>query len=135
MRRKEHIRKNMKAVKASGSKLEQQLGKALWISNLRYRKQYKKLPGRPDFVLVRYKIAIFCDSHFWHGYQWEERKHDHKSNKDFWHNKIQRNIERDKEVNQVLHELGWKVVRFWEHEIKENAETCVQRVKERIDKP
>ena len=125
----------MKAVKASGSKLEQKLGKALWMSDLRYIKQYKKLPGRPDFVLVRYKIAIFCDSHFWHGYRWDERRHDHKSNKDFWYNKIQRNIERDKEVNHMLNELGWKVVRFWEHEIKENAEKCVQRVKENIGLP
>lgn len=122
----------MQAVRATGSKIEESLGKALWKSNIRYRKQYKKLPGIPDFVLVRFKIAIFCDSHFWHGYKWDERKHDHKSNKEFWYKKIGRNIERDKEVNAALNTMGWQVIRFWEHEIKEDVEKCVRRVKEAI---
>ena len=133
MRSKEHIHKYMKAVKASGSKIEQMLGKALWGSNLRYRKQYSKLPGKPDFVLPRYKIAIFCDSHFWHGYNWEHRKHDHKSHKEFWYNKIERNIERDKEVNTQLVQMGWTVIRFWEHEIREDIAKCVNRVKQAIN--
>lgn len=124
----------MQAVKATGSKIEKTLGKALWKANLRYRKQYKKLPGRPDFVLIRYKMAIFCDSHFWHGYKWEEKKLEHKSNKEFWYKKIERNIERDKEVNNMLKEIGWKVTRFWEHEIKEDVEKCVTRVKEKINR-
>jgi len=123
----------MQAVKATGSKIEECLGKALWKANLRYRKQYKKLPGRPDFVLVRYKIAIFSDSHFWHGYKWQKIKQDHKSNKQFWHKKIERNIERDKEVNKILTAMGWKVIRFWEHEIKEHVEKCVERVKQEIN--
>lgn len=123
----------MRAVRATGSKIEKTLGKALWKANLRYRKQYKKLPGRPDFVLVRYKMAIFCDSHFWHGYKWEEKKLEHKSNKEFWYKKIERNIERDKEVNNMLKEMGWKVIRFWEHEIKEDVVKCVTRVKEKIN--
>lgn len=133
MRTKEYIRHNMQAVRAKGSKIEKTLGKALWKANLRYRKQYKKLPGRPDFVLVRYKMAIFCDSHFWHGYKWKEKKLEHKSNKEFWYKKIKRNIERDKEVNNMLKEMGWKVIRFWEHEIKEDVEKCVTRVKEKIN--
>ena len=133
MRSKEHISNNMRSVKSSGSMIEQKLGQALWKENLRYRKQYSKLPGKPDFVLIRYKTVIFCDSHFWHGYEWDKRKNDHKSNKDFWYNKIQRNIERDKEVNQELIKMGWKVVRFWEHEIKEDVARCVQRVKETIN--
>jgi DNA mismatch endonuclease Vsr len=122
----------MRAVKASGSKIEQKLGKALWSTSLRYRKQHSKLPGKPDFVLVKHKIAIFCDSHFWHGYQWEKRKKDHKSNKEFWYKKIERNIERDKEVNELLSQMGWIVIRFWEHEIKADVEKCVERVKEKI---
>ena len=133
MRTQEHIKKNMQAVRHTGSKIEQKIGKALWKANLRYRKQYKKLPGRPDFVLVRHKIAIFCDSHFWHGYKWKERKQDHKSNKQVWYKKIERNMERDKEVNEMLIEMDWKVIRFWEHEIKEDVEKCVTRVKEKIN--
>jgi DNA mismatch endonuclease Vsr len=129
MRSKQHIQHNMKAVRACGSKIEQAIGRELWRTNFRYRKQYSRLPGKPDFVLPRYKIAIFCDSHFWHGYHWEQRKHDHKSNMQFWHNKIERNIERDKEVNAALKAMGWKVVRFWEHEIRQNVEKCVERVK------
>lgn len=108
MRDKEHILNNMKAVKASGSRIERMLGKALWNANLRYRKQYVKLPGKPDFILPKYRVAIFCDSHFWHGYNWEQKKHDHKSNLQFWHNKIERNIERDKEVNNTLTAMGWR---------------------------
>lgn len=123
----------MQAVKATDSKIEERFGKALWKANLRYRKNCKKLPGRPDFVLVRYKIAIFCDSHFWHGYKWEERKNDHKTNKEFWYKKIERNIARDNEVNEMLIAMGWKVIRFWEHEIKEDVEKCVTKVKEAIN--
>lgn len=133
MRTSEHIQNNMQAVKATGSKIEERLGKALWKSNIKYRKHYKKLIGKPDFVLVRFKIAIFCDSHFWHGYKWDERKHDHKSNKVFWYKKIERNIERDKEVNTILNAMGWKVIRFWEHEIKKDVDKCVKRVKEAIN--
>ena len=123
----------MRAVKATGSKIENKLGKALRKSNLRYRKHYQKLPGKPDFVLIKYKIAIFCDSHFWHGYKWKLKKDDHKSNINFWHKKIERNIERDKEVNKLLFEMNWTVIRFWEHEIKENVDKCVMRVKEAIN--
>ena len=130
MRDKEHIRHNMKAVRASGSQIEQMLGKALWNANLRYRKQYSKLPGKPDFVLPKYKVAIFCDSHFWHGYNWEQKKLDHKSNLQFWHSKIEPNIERDKEVNDTLTAIGWNVIRFWEHEIRQDIEKCIERVRQ-----
>jgi DNA mismatch endonuclease, patch repair protein len=133
MRAREHIHHNMKAVKSRGSDIEQTLGKALWKANLRYRRQYKKLPGKPDFVLVTDRIVIFCDSHFWHGYRWEERKLDHKSNKNFWYNKIERNMERDKEVNDMLIEMGWKIIRFWEHEIKKDVEICVSKVRQQIN--
>jgi len=132
MRNRKHIQNNMRAVRNKDSKIEIKMGKALWAANLRYRKQYEKLPGRPDFVLVNHKIAIFCDSHFWHGYNWKERKKDHKTNRQFWFKKIERNIQRDKEINDSLLQMGWKVIRFWEHEIKENVEICVKRVKEEI---
>ena len=90
------------------------------------------MPGKPDFVLFKYKISIFCDSHFWHGYQWEERKKDHKSRREFWYRKIERNIERDNEVNEQLAQMGWTVIRFWEHEIKDDVQKCVQIVEKTI---
>ncbi len=133
MRDRQHIRNNMRAVKASGSRIERALGKALWKAGLRYRKQYKKLPGKPDYVLLKQRIAIFCDSHFWHGYQWEERQSDLKQNRDFWVKKIERNIEHDKEINKELQALGWKVLRFWEHEIENDIESCVQKVMQFLD--
>ena len=111
----------MSAVRSKGSRIEKKLGSALWAAGVRYRKHYPVI-GKPDFALPGYKIAIFCDSHFWHGYKWEERKHDHKINKNFWYKKIERNIERDKEVNYMLTAMGWKVIRFWEHEINEDVE-------------
>ncbi|HEY0089347.1 MAG TPA: very short patch repair endonuclease [Candidatus Lokiarchaeia archaeon] len=123
----------MRAVKASGSEIEKKIGKAFRKANIRYLKNYTKLPGKPDFILFKFKVAIFCDSHFWHGYNWDKRKHDHKTNKKFWYNKIERNIERDKEVNTILNTMGWNVIRFWEHEIKEDVEKCILKVKEVID--
>ena len=132
VRSQSHIKKNMKAVKSRDSRIEKRLGKALWNYGIKYRKNYMKLPGKPDFVIIKSKIAIFCDSHFWHGYNWDRRKLDHKSNIKFWHKKISRNIERDEEVNEILKKMGWQVIRFWEHEIKENMEKCVKTVKESI---
>ena len=94
--------KNMSAVTSKDSKIELILRKALWHRGHRYRKHYKKVPGKPDIAFPGKKVAIFCDSEFWHGKNWEEKKHDIKTNQEFWHNKIKRNIERDKEVNKKL---------------------------------
>ena len=98
---KEQRRKNMQAVKSTNSQIEQKLRLALWALGYRYRKNYKKLIGKPDIVLVKYKIAIFCDSEFWHGYDWENKKQEIKSNRQFWINKIELNIKRDKEVTNA----------------------------------
>lgn len=128
-RSKETISYNMSKVKSSGSQIEKIMGKALWAEGFRYRKQYKKLPGKPDFVLVKHKIAIFCDSAFWHGYRNMSTKlHAFKSNKDFWIPKIKRNIGRDKEVNSQLIQMGWTVVRFWDFQIKNDVKKCVEKV-------
>lgn len=116
---KEQRRKNMQAVKNKGSKIEVALARALWAKGLRYRKNNKTVFGKPDLTFKRKKIAIFVDSEFWHGKDWNERKRDHKSNQDFWHKKIERNIERDKEVNSKLASDGWKVIRFWGKDIRE----------------
>lgn len=123
----------MSRIKSSGSKIEMKMGKALWEKGFRYRKQYRKLPGRPDFVLVKHKLAIFCDSAFWHGYRKMSTKlHNFKSNRDFWIPKIKKNIKRDKLVNGELKKRGWKVVRFWDFEIENNLGKCVKKVREKI---
>lgn len=125
---KEQRRKNMQAVKNKDSQIELMLRSALWNKGYRYRKNYAKLEGKPDIVLPKYKIAIFCDSEFWHGYNWQIRKNDIKSNKDFWIKKIEGNIQRDKNVNEILNAQGWKVLRFWGNDIKKNLAECVNKI-------
>lgn len=125
---KEQRRKNMQAVKSKGSKIEVLLGKAMWAKGLRYRKNDKSVFGKPDFTFKKYKVAVFCDSEFWHGKDWEIKKHEHKSNVKFWHQKIERNIQRDKEVNAELLKTGWKVVRFWGKEIEADSLNCAIKV-------
>ncbi|AQU05224.1 very short patch repair endonuclease [Dehalococcoides mccartyi] len=120
--------KCMKAIKYKDSLIEVTLRKSLWNQGYRYRKNYSKLPGKPDIALTKYKIAIFCDSEFWHGYDWETRKTDIKSNQLFWINKIERNIERDKEVNSELEKFGWKVIRFWGRDIKKELNECLTKI-------
>jgi DNA mismatch endonuclease Vsr len=128
----EQRKKNMRAVKSKGSKIETKLMKALWHKGYRYRKNDKTVFGTPDIVFKGLKIAIFCDSEFWHGKDWEKRKNDHKTNVEFWHNKIERNIERDKEVNERLLKDGWKVLRFWGKDIEKNLDICIEKIEATI---
>ena len=125
---KEQRYKNMSANKGKGTRLELLFGKLLWNAGIRYRKNDKTVFGKPDFVIRKMKIAIFCDGEFWHGRNWEERKNDHKSNCDFWYSKIERNIRRDKEVNEQLKVQGWTVFRFWETEITKESDKCLNRI-------
>ena len=129
---KEQRRRNMQAVKSKGSKIEIKLAKALWKKGYRYRKNDKTVFGKPDLIFKKYKIAIFCDSEFWHGKDWEIRRKDHKTNKDFWYKKIERNIERDKEVNTELLKTGWTILRFWGKEIEKDLVNCVNKIEEEI---
>lgn len=121
-------KKNMRAVKSKGSKIERLLANELWSNGLRYRKNDKTVFGKPDFTFKKYKIAVFCDSEFWHGKNWEIKKNEHKSNVKFWHQKIERNIQRDKEVNEELLKTGWKVIRFWGKEIEKNLVNCTNKI-------
>lgn len=125
---KEQRRKNMQAVKNKDSKIECVLRKALWDKGYRYRKNVTSVEGKPDIVLGKYKIAIFCDSEFWHGYDWENKKHEIKSHKKFWYDKIEKNIQRDKYVNEVLTAQGWKIFRFWGKDILKNTQGCVEKI-------
>lgn len=119
---------NMRRIRREGSAIERKLGSAMWKAGLRYRKQYP-IEGKPDFAFPKAKVAVFCDSHFWHGYRWKEQgKSELRKNREFWVAKIERNMQRDQEINRLLRDQGWTVLRFWEHEIYGNSEACVKSV-------
>lgn len=125
---------NMRAIRSKDSQIELRLRKALWAAGLRYRKHYRRLPGTPDVVLVSDRIAVFCDSDFWHGYDWPAHRYDIKSNRDFWVPKIEANIQRDGKITQQLREMGWTVLRFWGHDIELDLDGCVSSVLETVRK-
>lgn len=133
-REKEVVTKTMKRVKSKDTSIELKLRKALWEKGYRYRKNYAALPGKPDIVLTKYKIAIFCDGEFFHGKDWEVLKPrlEKSNNGSYWVNKISRNRERDDEVNKRLLFEGWTVIRFWGDEIKKNVDECVKVVEEAV---
>ena len=120
--------KIMGKIRGKNTKPELAFRKALWAAGYRYRIDSRKLIGRPDVVMNKYKTVVFIDGEFWHGYQWEERKPKIKTNKEFWIAKIERNRQRDQEVNKELKSLGYTVFRFWEKEIKKDLEGCLQKV-------
>ena len=124
----EQRRKNMQAVKNKDSQIELLLRQELWSRGLRYRKNVNRIYGKPDIVFIGKKVAVFCDSEFWHGYNWEERKKDFKSHQEFWIPKIERNMERDAEVTAKLESEGWTVLRFWGNEIKKNTAQCADTI-------
>ena len=129
----EQITNNMKAVKSKDSKIEQVLRKELWSRGLRYRKNVKYICGKPDIAFISKKIAVFCDSEFWHGYAWEIYQDDFRSNQNFWISKIERNIQRDKEVNETLRSEGWIVLRFWGREILNHTVQCADQIEYAIN--
>ena len=124
----EQIHYNMSRIRNKDTKIETMLRKELWSRGLRYRKNVKKIPGKPDIAFIGKKVAVFCDSEFWHGYDWENRKNDIKTRREFWIPKIERNIQRDLEVNRRLEESGWIVLRFWGKEIQKDLSGCADRV-------
>ena len=129
----EQRKKNMRAIRSKDTTIELALRKALWQRGIRYRKNYKGLIGKPDIVITKYRIAVFCDSDFWHGYDWENRKARIKSNQNYWIPKIERNMKRDREVTAALVEQGWIVLLFWEHTIRKELEECVDDIQEAVD--
>lgn len=133
-RDKEVISKNMRHIRSKDTSIEVKLRKELWHKGYRYRKNYKKLPGSPDIVLTKYKIAIFCDSEFFHGKDWEVLKArlEKGSNPDYWIKKIERNRDRDMENDKKLLFLGWTVIHFWGKDILRNTEECIRVIEETI---
>ena len=139
MQAKELVSRRMRAVRRKNTAPEEALRKELRRNRLQYRSNQPLLPGKPDIVLTRYKIALFVDGDFWHGNQWKIRGYrslksqlERVSNKKYWLAKITRNIERDKRVNEELRQLGWKVIRFWESDLKLNISRCLNDVRKAI---
>ena len=126
------ISKRMSNVHLKGGKAETALAKALWAEGVRYRKNYRKLPGSPDIAITKYKIAVFVDGEFWHGYDWENRKGKLKSNREYWIEKIEENIARDKRNDKLLQESGWITIHFWEKEVNKDLERCKTEVLESL---
>lgn len=118
----------MRKIHSTETKAEVALRKSLWHQGIRYRKNYKLLPGKPDIVITSHKIAIFIDGDFWHGYNWEEKKQRIKPNRSYWIPKIEKTIARDKENNEAITAMGWRVLRFWERDVKRNLGQCVDTI-------
>lgn len=124
----EEISNRMSEVRLKKGIAESKLAKMLWHKGIRYRLNYRKLPGSPDIAITKYRIAIFVDGEFWHGKDWEERKPKLKSNRDYWIEKIEENIARDRRVDSLLEQSGWTVIRLWERGVLTNLENCVEKI-------
>ena len=122
----------MRAIRSTNTKAEVRLAKALWNLSYRYRKNNRTVFGTPDLTFKKLKIAIFVDSEFFHGKDWENEKDRVKTNAEFWQKKIERNMQRDIEVNTYLESQNWKVLRFWSAEIEKNLEDCVTKIQSEI---
>lgn len=130
----EKTRKTMSHIRAKDTSIEIALRKQLWNKGYRYRKNYKKLPGTPDICLTKYRIAIFCDSEFFHGKDWNvlREKVGKGNNGRYWIKKIQENIKRDEDVDKKLSLMGWTVIHFWGKDILKNTDECIKVIEETI---
>jgi len=129
---KDQRRRNMQAIKSKGSKDEVLLAKTLWNKGLRYRKNDKSVFGKPDLTFKQKKLAIFIDSEYFHGYNWDIQKNRIKTNQEFWWRKIESNIKRDELVNKELKSRGWKVLRFWSKYLRNNLANCVTQIEDNL---
>jgi DNA mismatch endonuclease (patch repair protein) len=127
--------KLMRKIKSNNTKPELLLRKSLWALGVHYRLNVTKLPGKPDIVINKKKVAIFVDGEFWHGYNWEQKKLKIKSNKDYWLKKIEGNMKRDQANTKLLTEQGFTVIRFWEHELKKDLQSCVDKIMNYLQQP
>lgn len=123
----------MRAIRSVNTKMEVVLAKALWARGHRYRKNDKAVFGKPDLTLKRHKLAIFVDSEYFHGKDWETARFIIKSRREFWWKKIEGNMKRDIVVNQHLKEIGWTVLRFWTQDVKRNLTDCIKTIERTID--
>ncbi|MEI3553074.1 MAG: very short patch repair endonuclease [Acutalibacteraceae bacterium] len=123
----------MQQVKSKDTKIEVMLRKELWSRGLRYQKNSKKVFGKPDIVFIGKKVAVFCDSEFWHGYDWDNKKKEFKSHQEFWIPKIEKNIVRDKLVNETNFKIRVGLyLRFWGNDIKKNLQACADEIERTV---
>lgn len=127
------VRRVMQGNRSSNTKPERILRSELHRRGIRYRVDCRDLIGRPDIAIRKYRFAVFVDGDFWHGNRWRLRglnrlEDDFNVNRDFWVQKIRRNIRRDHEVNEALRAAGWTVVRVWESQVKEDPVRVADQV-------
>ena len=120
--------KNMRAIRSRNTSTENRLAKLIWAAGYRYRRNDKSVPGKPDICFKGKRVAVFCDGEFWHGKDWKTKRNKISQNRAYWIPKIERNIERDKQVNRELRKQGWTVLRFWHEEVERDAERCAEKV-------
>jgi DNA mismatch endonuclease (patch repair protein) len=125
---KEQRSKNMSAIRSKNTRIEDRLAKALFSKGYRYRRNDRSVMGKPDIMFKSLKIAIFCDSEYFHGKNWDQEKHRIKTNTEFWHKKIEQNMLRDQKVNAELLKNNWQVLRFWGKDIQKNVDFCIEQI-------
>ncbi len=118
----------MSKIRSRNSKPELILRRALWSKNIRFRLHDKSLPGTPDIVIKKYKLAIFVDGEFWHGFEWNNKRETIKSNRLFWIPKIERNMQKDVRVNKALRDMDYVVFRFWTQDILKNLPKVLNQI-------
>ncbi|MBS3105139.1 very short patch repair endonuclease [Candidatus Woesearchaeota archaeon] len=119
----------MSRIRSKNTSLEVEFRKLLWKNGLGHYRIHYNLPGKPDIVYVSKKIVVFLDGDFWHGYNW--KKLGKVPPRKYWQKKIQKNIDRAKKYNKLLRKDGWKVLRFWEHDVKKNSNSCIKHIIDR----
>jgi len=127
--------RTMSRIRSRDTGPEVVLRRALWAKGVRYRKNYRRIPGTPDIAIVRSRVAVFVDGTFWHGYDWENKKPRIKANATYWVPKIERTIARDRVVDEELLGLGWSVIRFWDTDVRRDLDACVCRVLSMLEAP
>lgn len=118
----------MSSVKLKKGECENQLARELWHRGIRYRRNYRGIPGSPDIAITKNKIAVFIDGEFWHGFDWETKKNAIKTNREYWIEKIEENMVRDIRNDSLLKQEGWIVIRFWERQVKKDLLGCVDTI-------
>jgi len=119
---------NMSKIRAKNTKAEMSLRRLLWKNGVRYRIHVLGIMGKPDIIIKKYRLVIFVDGAFWHGYDWKRKRERIKTNREFWLVKIEMNIERDNRVNNVLRQQGFTVMRFWDHQVLKESDKCLNQI-------
>ena len=125
-------RRCMQAIRSKDTKPEVRLRSALRKAKIKFKGNVNTIVGKPDFVITNKKVVVFVDGEFWHGYEWKKKKRTIRKNKKYWVAKIERNICRDKKYNLQLRKTGWKVVRFWQHQIERDTDKCIAKIKKMV---